>query len=127
MTKECPGHTDPDCRKKLSEKVDKKFDESKKMFIKKPAPWVCIILFTAFIIPLGITSHRVWFGHEITPYVYAKKEKVEENTSDIKVLKEQIKRIDENTKETREQVKTVDVKVDKGFKELKELIKELGK
>lgn len=90
MTKECPGHDDPDCRKKLSEHAEKKVKELESglcnKYVKKPPGWLTKILVSAFFASIFVSllgGYNIYYTMQTVPELAAAEKETKEKVYKI--------------------------------------------
>lgn len=96
-------------------------------YIKKPHPIVWSLLFVLVLAPIFNTIYNLSSGQKLNPYVYAKKEKVNEINTQQQVLVQQIKHIKGDVEEIKISQKEMKADFKANLNEIKELIKGLAK
>lgn len=98
--------------------VAKKIDKTcLNEYWKKPKSWVIALIISAIIIPSVLTAVGMWRDQGITPYVYAKKERVNANVSKINSNSSKLETIEkiqnDIKKELKEEIKDLSAQVGK--------------
>lgn len=99
--------------------VQKKADKGcLREYMKKPPVVLIVALITMILVPTIVTGVKVWSGQEMSPHIYAKKEKVSDHETRISVAEERYKQIQKDVSEIKEAIK----EQNEQFAEVKTLI-----
>ncbi|MBW1778614.1 MAG: hypothetical protein JRJ54_13625 [Deltaproteobacteria bacterium] len=94
-----------------------------KDYIRKPHPiWIGIFC-GAILIPVVLSIMSLVAANEVNPYVYAKKDKVNNLSMNQQIMDHKLNAIDEKLEEMKEEQKTISKRVGEHFREIKEMIR----
>lgn len=95
-------------------------------YFKKPPVWLSTIIVATFITMCGssiATGYKVYFGQESVPLIYAEKDDVKDNATEIKLLKQSLQTIDKSIQKIEADNKEQKQEMKTGFKEIKDFMR----
>ena len=104
----------PDGRRGVTADLIKKADKTcLKEYVKKPPVALVAVILTVILVPAVLTGVKVWSGQEMSPHIYARKEKISDHEAGIRVVEEQYKQIQQDVREIKEAIKEVKALIQK--------------